>query len=112
MGAILLLLSLLVAFLLLAAALQASLQARAAADAAALAGAAVLVEGGSSSEACGAATALADANGARLIGCAPSGGSASVTAVLRVEVAVPVPVLDGALARSVATAGAVPGPGG
>lgn len=107
-GASLLLLSVLVAVLLLGAALHASLRARAAADAAALAGAAVLLEGGDVVTACSTATDLAAANGAQLTECARSGGSQTLTAALRVEVEVPVPVLDGATARAVARAGAVP----
>lgn len=106
-GAILLLLSLLAAFLLLAAAVQGSLRARAAADAAALAGAAVLLEGGDVRAACGEATELAAANGARLTECTRVTGGHGVAAAVRVEVQVPVPALDGAVATAVARAGAV-----
>lgn len=108
LGALLLLITLLVALLALGAALHASLRARAAADAAALAGAAVLLEGGDTDAACEAAHSLARANGGEIEVCASSPGGETVTAVLRIEVLVPVPVLDGTHARAVARAGAVP----
>ena len=108
LGALLLLVTLLVALLALGAALHASLRARAAADAAALAGAAVLLEGGDLDAACEAAHSLARANRGEVGACAPSAGGETVTGVLRVEVLVPVPVLDGTHARAVARAGAVP----
>lgn len=108
LGVILLLLSVLSALLLLGAAVQGSLRARAAADGAVLAGASVLLRGGDAGAACAAAGTLAAANGARLISCDPEQAGPSTTAVLRVEVAVEVPVLRGASARAVARAGAVP----
>lgn len=106
-GAILLMVSVLVAFLLVGAAAQGSLRARAAADAAALAGAGVLLEGGSMGAACGAAVDLASANGARLLTC-DAAQVASSGPALRVAVAVAVPALRGAEAHAVALAGLVP----
>lgn len=107
MGAILLLVSVLVAFLLVGAAAQGSLRARAAADAGALAGAGVLLEGGSMDAACAAAADLAAANGARVLSC-DARQVASSGPALRLEVVVPVPVLRGAEAHAVAHAGLVP----
>jgi secretion/DNA translocation related TadE-like protein len=106
--AVLLLLSLLTAFLLVAAALHGSQRARAAADAAALAGAGILLEGGTPTSACAAAAELARANGAKLLRCEEQYRGASHATSLRVEVAVQVPALRGAHAHAVAHAGAVP----
>lgn len=105
-GAILLLVSVLVAFLLVGAAVQGSLRARAAVDAAALAGAGVLLEGGSTDAACAAAADLAHANGARVLTCDRQ--VRDFGPALRVEVVVAVPALRGAEAHAVAHAGLVP----
>ena len=106
-GAILLLVSVLVAFLLVGAAVQGSLRARAAADAAALAGAGVLLEGGSMDAACAAVVDLAGANGAQVLTCDSRHATDSGPA-LRVEVVVAVQALRGAEAHAVAHAGLVP----
>lgn len=108
LGAVLLLVTLLAALLVLGVALRAGLQARAAADVASLAGAAVLLEGGTTESACSAAGRLAERNGAAVLRCGPGSAGEAATAVLRVEVTVPVPVLPGARAGAVAQAGAVP----
>ncbi|USQ76691.1 Rv3654c family TadE-like protein [Ornithinimicrobium cryptoxanthini] len=110
-GAVLLLVSVLVAFLLVGAAAQGSLRARAAADAAALAGAGVLLEGGSMDAACAAAVDLAAANGARVLSC-DARQVASSGPALRVAVVVAVPALSGAEAHAVAHAGLVTKAGG
>lgn len=109
LGAILLMLAVLMGFLVLGSAVRASLQARAAADAAALAGAGVLLEGGDEASACDVAGELSAANGAELLHCEGNdGGTATVTARLRVEVTLAVPGVPRWQARAVAHAGAVP----